>query len=779
MPNWHTGKFANKEVLMSLNGAASIKILFPKQSEISERFKTFDWSATSLGPAEDWPQSLCMAVGLCLNSPFPMFLWWGPDLINIYNDAYISVLGRKHPNALGMSARVVWADIWPVISDEVDSVVRDGEAISHERRRFVMERNGYPEETYFTYSHSPIPDEQGRIAGLFQVCTDETAQVLAEREQERLTAQRQLALDAANMGWWHYDPVTKIATWDDRYKEMFGVTGHQRPNEEILARIHPEDLPGVWAAVEAALDPSDPQPYAVSYRIRLDDGSMRWIEAHGIATFEGEGADRSATSFVGTVADITERKQAEDQLRRNGDTFFRLIEQAPFGMYVVDAHFRLHQVNSGAQSVFSNVQPLIGRDFAEAIRIVWPEPLASEIIAIFRHTLETGEPYFAPSLTEKRGDVEVVELYEWQLHRVRLPNGQYGVVCYFFDATKLRQVEAALRESEERFRTLTSTIPQFIWTATADGRVDYLSDQWAEYIGLSPQRLYDWGWEQVVHPEDLPNTRCAWPHSIKTGEPLEIRHRFRHRTGAWRWQLVRGLPIRDKAGQAYKWVGTCTDIDEQERAQVEIEALNVRLQRAMTETHHRVKNNLQIISAMVDMQVMDAPNDSVPVEEFKRLGAQIATLAAIHDLLTQEAKEGGEVEGVGAKAILDKLLPLLQGAASSRTFAFRVDKDAGLTLRQGTSMALVANELVSNAVKHGQEGVEVTFDAEAGEARLIVSNGGPGFPLGFDPQTAAHTGLELVEHLTRWDLGGSTCYGRREGGGAQVTVTFPVEPAQE
>jgi len=130
-----------------------------------------------------------------------------------------------------------------------------------------------------------------------------------------LSEQRQVALDAAQLGWWQYDPITRIAEWDDGYKSIFGVSGNTRPNDEILAKIiYPEDLPGLWAKVEAALNPADPQPYVAEYRIIRPDGALRWIEAHGIATFEGEGEKRLAVSLVGTVADITERKRAEEEL---------------------------------------------------------------------------------------------------------------------------------------------------------------------------------------------------------------------------------------------------------------------------------------------------------------------------------------------------------------------------------------------------------------------------------------------------------------------------------
>ena len=161
-------------------------------------------------------------------------------------------------------------------------------------------------------------------------------------------------------------------------------------------------------------------------------------------------AEGEIVGAINCFYDITERKQTEEQLRRNAETFAKLVEQAPFGIYVLDASFRIQQVSAGAQPAFRNVRPLIGRDFSEALRIIWPEPLASRVIEIFRHTLQTGEPYVAPSLTERRRDVEAVESYEWQIHRATLPDGQYGVVCYFFDATQLREAESALREADRR-----------------------------------------------------------------------------------------------------------------------------------------------------------------------------------------------------------------------------------------------------------------------------------------------------------------------------------------
>ncbi len=154
----------------------------------------------------------------------------------------------------------------------------------------------------------------------------------ADAQVRELARQRQLALDAARLGWWHYDPATRLAQYDLRYVEIFGVSGHERPNDEILRLLHPDDLPTVRAKVEAALDPVSPQPYLAEYRLNRPDGQQRWVEAHGLAVFEGEGGARHATSLVGTVADITERKRDEQRQRDINAELERLVAERTAGL---------------------------------------------------------------------------------------------------------------------------------------------------------------------------------------------------------------------------------------------------------------------------------------------------------------------------------------------------------------------------------------------------------------------------------------------------------------
>lgn len=218
-----------------------------------------------------------------------------------------------------------------IIGKHVGILVPDRESSGTDLSRLAEEIVEHPERfvnnvnenlcrdgrrVWMTWTNKAIFDREGRLVEILAVGSDISDRKRAEEERDRLARQRQLALDAAEMGWWHYDPSARIASWDDRYREIFQVAGYQGAIDEILARLHPDDLPAVWAKVEAALDPMDPQPYSAEYRIRLPDGSLRWVEAHGMAGFEGDAEDRRATSFVGTVADITGRKQNEEDLRR-------------------------------------------------------------------------------------------------------------------------------------------------------------------------------------------------------------------------------------------------------------------------------------------------------------------------------------------------------------------------------------------------------------------------------------------------------------------------------
>src|SRR5687768_8446244 len=189
---------------------SAVASVFAAPGEMAERCRTVDWAATALGPVEQWSQSLRTMTAAVLASRNPMLLFWGPDLIQIYNDAFRPSLGSasgphaRHPRALGMRAADFWTDVWSVVGPQIDGVMSRGEAVWFEDLHLPIERDGRLDDAWWTYSYSPVRDDDGEINGTLVVCIETTAAVkanrdlLAERtERERSIAERERLLAAA------------------------------------------------------------------------------------------------------------------------------------------------------------------------------------------------------------------------------------------------------------------------------------------------------------------------------------------------------------------------------------------------------------------------------------------------------------------------------------------------------------------------------------------------------------------------------------------------------
>ena len=233
--------------------------------------------------------------------------------------------------------------------------------------------------------------------------------------------------------------------------------------------------------------------------------------------------------------DITERKHSEEQQRRYTETFFNLVQNTPFGIYIVDADFRLLQISKGSKKVFANVDSPIGRDFAEILRMLWAEPFATEAVERFRHTLLTGEPFRSSNTTAPRGNIEDVESYDWKIERITLPDGRYGVVCYFYDLTERLQFEVKLRESEERMRLVLGASQLGIWIYDFTTQHVYRSAEHDEIFGTDNLEPTADAFFRVVHPEDVERVRAEFNRTVETHSLYEIEFRIIRPDGEERW----------------------------------------------------------------------------------------------------------------------------------------------------------------------------------------------------------------------------------------------------
>ncbi len=264
-----------------------------------------------------------------------------------------------------------------------------------------------------------------------------------------------------------------------------------------------------------------------------------------------------------------EHQQAAELLQHNLDTFAHLIQNAPFGVYVVDAQFCLRQVSAASRKMFGSVRPLIGRDFNEVIRTIWAEPFASETLGHFRHTLTTGEPYAAPNTIAHRQDSAAVEAYDWKIERISLPDGQFAVVGYFYDLTERNLAEQALRESEEFNRSIIESSPDCIKVLDLEGNL--LSMQSGQQLlGIEDIRPFlNKSWFDFWLGDDREAARAAVDTAL-SGKAGKFIGFFRTLRGEPKWWDVALSPIRDATGKPARLLAVSRDVTEQRCAEMNV-----------------------------------------------------------------------------------------------------------------------------------------------------------------------------------------------------------------
>ncbi|MPW18831.1 response regulator [Paraburkholderia sp. CNPSo 3157] len=228
--------------------------------EMGSLIRGYDWRATPLGEPDAWPQSLKTAIRIMLTSRQPIWIGWGQDLIVFYNDPYKSIIGGKHPAALGQPTSVVWRELWSDIRPLLQTALTGTEGTFDEQKLLIMERNGYPEETYYTFSYSPIPDDSGGTGGIICANSDDTARVLGERQLRLLREIGAATRDA--LSWRDVCEGSVLALKSDPYDVTFALFYQAEPVSTVASLAGASgisaDHPAAPRSMDAARDPAWP-----------------------------------------------------------------------------------------------------------------------------------------------------------------------------------------------------------------------------------------------------------------------------------------------------------------------------------------------------------------------------------------------------------------------------------------------------------------------------------------------------------------------------------------
>jgi PAS domain S-box-containing protein len=417
--------------------------------------RAHDWASTPLGAPSGWPRALKTAVRLILNTGHPMYIWWGPDLLCFYNDAYRHTLGpERHPGSLGQPGREVWAEIWHLIGHQVDFVMAGGGSTWDENRPVPITRFGRLDEIYWTYSYSPIDDETspGGIGGVLVVCTETTKAVLAERrrtvEMERLSRMFQQApgFMAMLVGPEHVFELTNAAYLQlVGHRDVLGKSVREALPEiegqgffELLDRVYATDEPYSGRAMSVTLQRTPGAPV-----------ERRFVDLVYQPITDAGGA---VTGIFVEGYDVTEQVIAQTDLRESEERNRRIVEGVKdHAIFTTDREGRIVDWTPGAEAVFGWPKSEIGGKNSSLL--FTPEDRAADVPA--RELAEAREKGYAKDErwhVRRDGSRFVANGSVRPLHSA---DGQIaGFLKIARDETQRLATDAAMRKSDERYRTL-------------------------------------------------------------------------------------------------------------------------------------------------------------------------------------------------------------------------------------------------------------------------------------------------------------------------------------
>jgi two-component system sensor histidine kinase/response regulator len=409
-------------------------------------------------------------------------------------------------------------------------------------------------------------DSGGKTVKWLGTCTDVTTSKQLEEALRQANERLDLAVRGSNLAIWEVDMpdgliengrVTLINAW-----ESLGYDTAEAPTDfagVFVLAVHPEDRARVGRAVQACLD-GETREFDVEYRAPHKDGSNRWHLTRGTVLRDAKGR---AIRFIGSRVDITDLKRAEEALRESEQRFRTFVDHATDAFFLFDDSNVVLDVNRQAcHSLGYTRDELLGMT-----PIDFDPGATPALLDEIKRKLDDGE-LMAFESRHRRQDgtvfpVEVRGQAFWE-------GGRRFFVSLARDITDRKRAEEALRESEQRWRSLAEALPQLVWSATPDGACDYFGTQWTQHTGIPETGLLGWRWLEVLHPDDREVTRQAWTAAVQGPGVYDVEYRVRRFDGEYRWFKTRGLPIRDREGGIIKWFGTCTDITDGKLAEEQL-----------------------------------------------------------------------------------------------------------------------------------------------------------------------------------------------------------------
>lgn len=676
--------------------------------------RALDWTHTPFGSPESWPPSLRSVVSLLLDSKFPMFLAWGPQLGLIYNDAYTEILGEKHPEALGAPFREVWAEIWSDLWPLIEAALR-GEATYSEDLPLVMNRYGYDEQTWFTFSYSPI-EEGDKVAGMFCAVVETTGRVrdaeqraflaefddrvrdLEDADEILLTCARLLGehLGVDRVHWVEIDDARGLFHVRHEWTQpgVPSIIGDHRIGDFSASLVATMRAGGLVAVEDLAQGGPDAvervgRAFGVKQRGALGAPLLR-------------GGEWQASLGVHTIGPRRWREDERRLIREVAERGWTRAQRARAEARVRESEQRLRALVNGTSDIIFRVSA----DWTELRELEGrgrPETIGKRNVEWIEAFLPPEEQLRLHEAINRALTAE--DLFEFE-HRFVRPDGAdgwmrawavplrdaAGRITEWFgaarDVTEARRARQELEETAERLQLATEAAEIGFWDLDPITDALILSPRVKQIFDLPPEGpIFTADFNSRVHIDDEARVAEAFAAAMDPERRAlyDVELRAVGRDGRVRWVAAKGRGIFDDAGRCVRLIGTAIDITVRKAAEAHLRLM-------VNELNHRVKNSLATVQA-ITVQTLRRGVTSDEVRE--ALVARLVALAEAHDVLTDAKWSGAELAELAAQAAAPYVS--LSGASP---FEIR-GPSVFLPPKTAIAMALAFHELATNAAKYG------------------------------------------------------------------------------
>lgn len=721
----------------------------------------------------------------------PVCLFWGPDHIYFYNDGYIPIVGAsKHPWAIGKKGKEVWGEIWEFLLPQIEQVhLGKGATWNEDQYLPIIGDDGKPRDAFFTYSYSPVYEEEGSINGVLVTCTETTKRIVTEKKLRESQESLQLALSSAQMGAWEVNLLTSKVNLSKEARAIFGFDiEYDTTDAAIDDFIHPDDRAHARDVLRSAIESG--KPYDDSYRIVRPTGEIRWITSKGQARYDYNG---KPILLVGITFDITEKKISQEALKASELRFRQIGEALPQLVWTC-------RPDGSCDYLSRQWIEYTGIPEAEQLGIGWLEKVIhpDDRKRTYDHWIGAvqGKHPYDIEFRIRRYDGH----YRWFKTRGTPIQNPEGEITYWFGTcTDIQDT----KEAQLNYERNVDTAPAMLWITDSDGRCSYLSKQWYENTGQSPESGLGLGWLDAIHPEDRERTEAIVREANRDQKSFYLEYRLHQKTGDYRWAIDAGNPRFNEGGEFIGYAGTVIDIHDRKLAELNTkEALRAR-DEFLSIASHELKTPLTTLKLQVDMQkrALNKNELILTLEKFKSFilmtEKQVARIARlVDDMLDVSRIRTGKLtfewEDIDLCDLVSDIIHRLGEQFVKASYPVPEMKRCVNASGHWDRMRLeqIVTNLLTNAIKYGnKKPISVEIETDEQSVILHVRDQGIGispnyvdkifdrFERAVNPNEISGLGLGL--YITKQIVNsfrGSISVQSRVGEGSTFTVKLPKRP---